>query len=299
MFTKTQINNTKDSVSILDYLSSKGFEPENQIGRQYVYMSPITGETGTPSFFVDCQNNVFCDFSGGADPENNENKGDLIRLIQIMERCSFIKAMNIAQNLPGGNQQTRISQSRAASTKKENYTYIKRITSLYSYPLKNYLNERAIPFNIALRYLSEIHYYNEAGDFYALGFKNDTGGFELRSSKYKGCIGNKDIRSLGNPDATKVVLFESFFDFLSWMPTEDRLKRNFVIVLNSLRMLNRLPDLSRFQAISIFFDNDEDGQKNADLISKRYWGKCENASKIYFPDYQDYNDYIISKRIGK
>jgi len=297
MYTKTQITQTKESVSILDYLSAKGIEPIEQIGRQYVYLSPITGETGTPSFFVDPQKNVFSDFSGGADPSFNDNQGDLLRLIQVLEKCSFMKAMEIALNLSGAGYQGATRPEPAPE--KEHTTFIKRVTSIYAYPLKNYLTERAIPFDVARRYLSEVHYYNANGDFYALGFRNDAKGYELRSTHFKGCLGQKTITTLGNPAAAKAIVFEGFFDFLSWMPTEERLKRNFVVVLNSLSLVNRLPDLTRFEAISLYFDNDASGIKAAENLGKKYWAKCENASQMYFPQYKDYNDFLISKRIGK
>lgn len=300
MYTKHEIQEIKESVSIMDYLDQKGFEPYDKVGRQYVYHSPISGETGTPSFFVDPQQNVFADFSGG-NHSNKENQGDLFRLIMILERVNFMKAVQLAMSAAAaaGSATTEGRKQAPQAPEKENTTFIKRITKIYAYPLKNYLAERAIPASVYELHLREIHYYNHAGDFYALGFKNNSEGYELRSKHFKGCIGRKDVTTLGNPAAAKVLIFEGFFDFLSWMPTPERLKRNYVIVLNSLSLINRLPDLSRYDVITMFLDNDEPGKMQTEVLQKRYPGKVENGSLAYFPKHKDYNDFIISKNLGK
>jgi hypothetical protein len=49
-----------------------------------------------------------------------------------------------------------------------------------------------------------------------LGFKNDSGGYELRSEFFKGSNSPKDITAFKNR-GKKVAAFEGFFDFLSFI----------------------------------------------------------------------------------
>ena len=59
--------------------------------------------------------------------------------------------------------------------------------------LLRYIAEREISLSIANRFCSEIRYNNANRTYYAIGFANDAGGWEIRSHYFKGCIVPKAI----------------------------------------------------------------------------------------------------------
>ena len=66
----------------------------------------------------------------------------------------------------------------------------------------------------------EIHYELRGRKFFALGFKNQSEGFEIRNPYYKGCIKTKDISIIRHQNGEiqcHVCIFEGFMDFLSYL----------------------------------------------------------------------------------
>ena len=63
--------------------------------------------------------------------------------------------------------------------------------------------------------MKEVRFALAGKTCYALGFKNDSGGYELRNKNFKGSGSPKDIRFIENGSNTLAV-FEGFFDFLSY-----------------------------------------------------------------------------------
>jgi len=66
------------------------------------------------------------------------------------------------------------------------------------------------------KYCSEIIFRTYDKTNIALGFKNDSGGYELRNEFFKGSNTPTDVTTFKNK-AEKVVVFEGFFDFLSFI----------------------------------------------------------------------------------
>ena len=100
--------------------------------------------------------------------------------------------------------------------------------------LLRYLQGRGINIELAKRECKELHFTNNGKPFFAIGFPNMAGGYEVRNSFFKGCIAPKDIthiRQQGEP-REKCLVFEGFMDYLSFL---------------TLRMKNcpTMPDLDR------------------------------------------------------
>ena len=100
--------------------------------------------------------------------------------------------------------------------------------------LLRYIAERGISLSIANRFCSEIRYNNTNRTYYAIGFANDAGGWEIRSPYFKGCIAPKAITTISK--GTDVLqIFEGFMDFLSWQTLNPALACD-TIILNSLAL---------------------------------------------------------------
>ena len=156
--------------------------------------------------------------------------------------------------------------------------------------------------SIAKRFLSEIHYSNKYGTFYAGCWRNDAGGYELRSKKFKGCIGTKSTTTfLSDTDTNTVYIFEGYLDFLSWLSLcgTTPMELNDVVVLNSLSLLTHafIGTLSgHYKNINLFLDNDESGEKAAKLVVDLLPNNnVYNLSKKLYPNHKDYNEYLCQK----
>jgi hypothetical protein len=119
-------------------------------------------------------------------------------------------------------------------------------------------------------YLEEVYFINHGVPsprlFYAIGFQNDAGGYELRNARFKGSAAPKRIRTVPGADARTVALFEGWTDFLSFLhhhrtvtpPTD-------CLVLNSTKLLQHAIDAIRQReepctAIVCYPHHDEEGQ---------------------------------------
>ncbi len=278
---------------IVDFLKSLGLEPVKSTGKELVYYSPKTNEK-TPSFFVNPNKNVFCDYS------SNE-RGDIIRLVQYLNDFDFTTACKYLETIGNGY----VFQSDANSfsfcgkplhdnpTTPPNTISINNVKPLQANSLISYCEGRKIPFQIAYKYLKEVHYTNNNKSYYSLGFVNDRGGFELRNQHFKGCTTPKGITTFEVPESKDVYLFEGFFDLLSAFVHFGTSKAlNTVIVLNSLTNIEKAKErLKEAQKIHCFLDRDIQGIKAVVKLSEIF--QVIDKSKIY-QDYKDFNDFIIN-----
>jgi len=135
--------------------------------------------------------------------------------------------------------------------------------------LQKYLTEeRCINIEKATPFLRCISYEVRGHHYQAIGFANQSGGYELRDNgSFKGTIAPKDITpifidKLRDKDADKiqpVCVFEGFMDFLSLLSMKEEVTR-VCLVMNSVsnvaRTIRYLND-RHLTHIRTFLDNDE------------------------------------------
>ncbi|MFC5408960.1 CHC2 zinc finger domain-containing protein [Larkinella bovis] len=280
---------------IVEYLGSIGIEPAKTSGNQLVYLSPLTGEQ-TPSFYVRPQTNHFNCFSSG-------EKGDVIRLVQLMERIAFIKAVERLESL-AENQNSSFSFSgknfqEPKTEKIEHRLQLNAVKELESLALISYMESRGIPLSYAKIYVKEVHYTNGNRNYYSIGFKSDNGGFVLRNSAFKSWIGQSGITTIPSTDNTTVNVFEGFFDFLSALVYFDVIQPRYTtIILNSTTNLKQaLPYVQKANSVNSYLDNDLTGKKAlAQLKTKGV--KVNDLSELY-AEYKDMNEMLIKHMIQK
>lgn len=219
-----------------------------------------------------------------------------------MENGGFPDACKLIENFQGQTGSPR-QRPKKEFVIFEGKTLIKRVSDLSTPALIRYVESRSIPISLARK----LHYTRKTetteSNFYAVGFRNETGGFELRSEKFKGCIGSKDIRFLpGQSSLTNgcgvLILFEGFFDFLAFLAHKRLTHTPYdTIVLNSTSQLNRaLPIISNYNSIVCYFDNDLAGERAYVKIIEETRITTINASAKYFPNYKDYNDFLCQQK---
>lgn len=277
-------------VSIVNYLDTLGVRPLKYAGAELVYFSPKQTES-TPSFFVNPLKNVFHDYT------TNE-RGDIIRLVQYLTGCTFVKSIEILQKFEPADtiQPFLFSGHTLNRSERASKMIVTKVLPLKHGALFNYAYQRGISSQLAEKYLVEVHYKLKHRRTYALGFANDKGGLEIRNPYYKSCTAPKWITTFNAPYPTNTVdVFEGFFDFLSSLAFFGLIvPRNTTIVLNSLSNLKHsLDTLKEHQQVRIFFDNDMAGQKaKADIEAMGF--RVIDGSK-YYQGYKDFNEFISLK----
>ena len=134
--------------------------------------------------------------------------------------------------------------------------------------LVGYLSSRGIVPSVAAAFCREVRYEVNGRAFFAVGFRNDAGGWELRSARFKGGSSPKHITTIDNRSDT-VIAFEGFMDFLAYLSLKhpERLRIDAAVLNSVVNLPKAIPFLSRHPVIHAFFDNDEAGRKaTADLI---------------------------------
>ena len=269
-------------ISITDYLQQQGYVPARVQGINYWYYSPLRNES-TPSFKVNTERNQWYDFGSG-------EHGDIIDLVCALHRCSISEAI---QHLCGTKQVAHQEFSFRGKRKfSERKLEILSAQSLSNPNLLRYLTARAIPLTVANSYCSEVLFQNMKRTYYAIGFANDAGGWEIRSPYFKGCIAPKAITTISK--GTDVLqIFEGFMDFLSWQ-TLNLSSTCDTIVLNSLALLPRIQEkIKGYKQVESFLDNDEAGRKSFEVL-KHFCPSIIDGS-VRYRTHKDINEWLIAQ----
>lgn len=184
-------------------------------------------------------------------------RGDVVDLFMNIVNVDFNTAIG---DLTGEHKPlfVKIEDAPVLSQVESKTSKVLKVKPLTSKTLLNYMKGRGISMQIAKRYCNHINYQNSKGKFYAIGFENDKGGFELRSESFKGCTGSKSITIL-NSEKNKCVIFEGFTDFLSAiMLTGNTLKDYTCIILNSTSLVKHVR-LNSYKYVLCLLDNDKSG----------------------------------------
>jgi len=292
--------------SIIDYLNSNGIRPFKEVGKQMVYYSPLTNEK-TASFLVEPSKNVFNDYSSG-------QKGDIIRLVELIEQIPFLEAVKRIKSLKSTcfvpDSSVSVTYPRRESdvsdlsfsfsgnnTIKESKIEIKSVQPITNPSLIQYVEQRGINIDLGKIYLNEIHFSNNGKRYFAVGFQNNSGGYELRNAlKFKAKTANGI--TVFDKDTKTVNLFEGFFDFLSALQYYNtKAFNNTTIVLNTNNNLQLfLNTLTDNQIINSFLDNDKSGQTTVNQMINKGYNVINQSQKLY-PNSKDFNDYLLGKTI--
>ena len=135
--------------------------------------------------------------------------------------------------------------------------------------LMEYLRTRKV--ETQTEFLKEIHYQMNDKNYFGIGFKNDSGGYEIRNKYAKICLGKKDVSTIKN-GSENVKIFEGFFDFLSFKNIEKSLenKSSDYIILNSVSMIHNIKNsLRNYEKLELYFDNDEAGREFFQKLSDK------------------------------
>ena len=269
---------------MVNYLSALGHEPTKIRNNDYWYLSPFREEK-IPSFKVNRKLNRWYDHGLG-------RGGNLIDFGIEYHHCTFGELLdklggNLSFQKPNGQMVKSVNESEPKIKVLGNF-------ALTSFVLLRYLEQRHIPVEIAQKYCSEIRYELNEKTYYGIGFKNDSGGWEIRNPYFKASSSPKDITTFKN-GSDEAVIFEGFTDFLSFQVLHKNLPENSqdFVVLNSVSLFERArPFMEQHQSIRLYLDRDAAGQncsKRALSMSNKY----TDESKLY-KNHKDFNDWMVN-----
>ena len=272
-------------ISIRAYLAEQGLHPVKDNPRYGLYLSPLR-EEHSPSFKVDYMQNLWYDFGLGTG-------GSIIDLIMRLEQCDAGEAMRrLEQHINGMSVSSFIWKNPAP--RRLPSIIVERVQPLENPALLDYLTERDIDLDTARVHCSEVHYRVADKSYFAVGFRNDAGGWELRNRYFKGCTSKAPTTRRG--DYPTCLVFEGFMDYLSFLT----LKRNpnpphNIVVLNSVTNLAKaVPFIASHERVYTYLDNDEAGRKATTELKEA----CRNLSdqSVHYRPHNDLNDYLRNLR---
>lgn len=281
-------------IRIADYLQSLGYTPIKQQGSSLWYKSPLREETDA-SFKVNTELNRWYDFGLG-------KGGNIIALAEELYASDYVLYLlgKIAERTPH-IRPVYFSFRQQASEPSFQQLEVGELT----HPaLFNYLQERGIDTALAIPECRELHFIHNGKPYFAIGFPNVAGGYEVRNRFFKGCIAPKDIshiRQQGEP-REKCLVFGGMMDYLSFLtlrmrncPTMPNLDGQDYVILNSVANVSKAIDvLHGYGRIHCLLDNDEAGRNAYLELAREFSGRIRDFSDNY-NGYKDLNDYLCGK----
>ena len=269
-------------ISIRNVLESFSLFPSKGNSKTAFYFA-FDREEKTPSLLVNFIKNIAFDFGTG-------KKYDIVSLVQGIKLCSVSEALEYLSQFDFS-----FNKQICNITKDESRYEILSISEVKHNALIQYLKERRIENNIHL--LKEIHYKISDKKYFGIGFKNDTGGYEIRNKYSKICIGRKDITTIKN-NSSMLRIFEGFMDYLSFIQMKKTPEEQLsdYVILNSVSMIFKIEKIiDSHEKIELYFDNDEAGNRATNEVKQLNPHVEDN--RILYQNYKDLNDFIMNESI--
>ena len=283
-----------NAIKLEEVLFSLGHHPTKQNEKEAWFLNPFATENHA-SFKLDKRNNIWYLHSEGIGGNNTD-------FMQKYLNASVKEVLEWAekQNFFSFQLQNIIQKQNSL---KQNYQ-ITEIKELQNENLKDYLHQRGLS-QVVYPLIKEVQFKIGDKNFYAVGFENLSGGWELRNPFYKGSLLKKDISAIKlnneshnqNETEKRIVVFEGFIDALSFVEMKPFFNGN-LLVMNSISLLNRTKEyLQNYSEIHLFLDNDKPGEICKNEILKSF-PEAKDHSEIY-AIHKDLNDYFVFRNNTK
>ena len=272
-----------NTIPLEEVLQILGHLPTKQTEKEAWFLNPFANENHA-SFKLDKRNNIWFLHSEGIGGNNTDFMMKYLKA-SVKEVLEWAEK----QNFSSFHQQKDYHKKEELPT--NNYTIIE-LKDIQHPALLEYLKFRKVENQTA--FLKEIHYQMNDKNYFGIGFKNDSDGYEIRNKYAKICLGKKDITTIKN-DSGNVKIFEGFIDFLSFKNVENFLEKepSNYIILNSVSMISTLKNsLENYKKIELYFDNDEAGNRAVEMLKNKL-EKVEDG-RILYKDFKDLNEWAMS-----
>lgn len=298
-------------------LATLGFQPKFEKKGELWYSSPFRPGEEEPSFHVTPSRLGWKDFGNG------ERGGNILDFVMLYFKLgNNLSAALTELDRIMGSQPELFTPQRPAPQPQASTTSapppvsrvkkgtpqppdlkITKVQVIAHPALIGYLNTRGINGQLARQHLKEIHFTQHGKSYFALGFENDSGGYELRNPYYQGSTAPKDITSIeltriGYGDKTMAV-FEGFFDYLSALALHIIIPQTPAIVMNTAAMKERAKTAilaGNPASVHLYLDRDDTGRQLAAYFQQELKGMQVLDQSGQYERYKDLNEYHIAYR---
>ena len=271
------------NVCIVATMAKLGHFPTRTTEKEAWFLSPFRPETQA-SFKVSKKLNRWYDHGEGVG-------GNGIDLVCRIGKCSVKEALQrIQQDQTSFSfRQRPIFRKEVANDHKIVITETRPLTHV---ALKEYLKSRSIAITTAEKLVKEVHYEFKGKRYFAIGLKNDSGGWELRNKYVKNSSTPKDSTHIKN-GKTKLIITEGMFDLLSLLDYNKNLEleRDFLILNSTAFLQKAIETMQGYTSIELYLDNDTNGKRTAKNLMA-HAKNCTDKSALY-TDFKDINEWLM------
>jgi hypothetical protein len=283
--------------NLVEHLGGR-FSHEGRSGETW-FFSPFRPDEKTASFKIDDRKNEWHDFGHvSAGHTGQGSGGDIINLwcdYYAADRKQIKEALKGLEEFAGRGIAPIVKRPPTASKKPAveasesrgevpRFKLLKEPGRISLSVLKAELQRRGISMTTASPFLKQASIQDTKTNrkYHGFAFLNDKGGVEIsipnpgKNENFKTCIGAKSPSSFSIDGSNSVIVFEGFFDFLTWMEMNKGRDPNcHIYILNSLSFIGQFAQqvIDKKGAVSIvidMLDNDPAGEdariKLADII---------------------------------
>ncbi|WP_136480919.1 toprim domain-containing protein [Cognatitamlana onchidii] len=277
---KRKINcETARNFSVLTALEKLGYFPNRTTEKEAWFLSPFRSETQA-SFKVSLTRNRWYDHGMGIG-------GNVIDLVSRILKCTVKEALEFLNNEIShfSFQQQPIILQRTTGI------IITKVQEIKHPALIRYLQSRSIPLSIAKLYCKEVWYTHKTKTYFAIGLKNDLGGWELRNKILKNSSSPKTFTHI-NQGHSQLIILEGMFDLMSLAVMSNvLLNTSDILILNSIAFIKDVEQyITNYTTVRLYLDKDNTGQNISQYLTKKFKHiKDQSAS---YKHYKDLNELL-------
>jgi hypothetical protein len=259
----------REQVSLSMLLSRLGYQPAKSSGDEKLYLNVLRDTETSPTFAINTQLGMWFD-------RLTKKSGDIIDFgmaywsglnsDQVMEKINLLCA---------SPQETIVSDHRAGRRRravKIPYYHIAETRPIGCNPeITTYLQSQGI-WEISIGQLKEVYYYvvdekHRRKDFFAAGWQNENGGWEVMGRNFAGCLGRKGMTFIAG-DTDSLILFEDYISYLSWKYA-NRTASHSILVMNASEFLPAAKSrAAKFRDVAVFFGKEHLDEQLLSAIEK-------------------------------
>lgn len=284
----------KDSILISDFLAREGFKPVRQTGGQLAYKAPYRID-GDPSLVVNDKKGMWYDHGEGIG-------GKIIDLAMKIYNTNDVeftvnRINQLYDNVPLEKIPSRNDLEQREQRKLHDIVRVKPLGN--NFAISAYLESRGVLEEaIKSQRVVEVYYdhINDQGNrkrYFGAGWKNDSGGYDVRSKYAKICINQKDMLYMeGKSGRTNV--FEGMTNFLSALKEKAVTMSDTNVVLNTLSLSKKAIEkikVDQPKEINLFLDNGQGGDKFTQLFKESFPTLIDRRN--LYNGFGDYNEKVM------
>ncbi len=300
-YTTEDLEKIVNSVSLVDYfyyLQTQGqVKFDRKYGKDYYFITDNNKYSVTDDRFYD--------FKSGTG-------GQTIKAVMELENKSWKEAVDFLKEF-NNVAIDRDLQNKIEKEKKSIINKSKGTTKIVRSIIPNnrklidyFIQDRGISKEVLKANTRQIHYEVNGKQYFGIGLKNQSGGYEVRNPMMKSKIGKNNFSVIEGSDKSKMFVFEGMTDMLSFLQLlkdNNRESNHTLVCLNSVTNIDKFTEKNKNYngKVYLILDGDEAGnkatQKILDVFKDKNVKDVRISYNIQLGGNNDLNDYLKKKRL--